>query len=43
MVNNVGFVISEEGLALGPETRLQTLRTLCGRSFTTVKKDQENI
>ena len=37
MVNDVGFVISEEDLASGPETRLDHSGLLCGRSFITVK------
>ena len=36
-MNDVGFVISEEDLALGPETRLDHSELLCGRSFITVK------
>ena len=39
MVNDVGFVISKEGLALGPETSLDNSGLLCGRSFITVKRD----
>jgi len=40
MVDNVGVVISEEeNLASGPGARLQTLRTSCGRSSLTVKKE----
>ena len=42
MVNGVRFVISkEEDLAWGPGLRLQTLRTSCGKSFITVKKETE--
>ena len=42
MVNNIRFMIYEEGdLASGPGTRLHTLRTLCGRSFITLKNDRK--
>ena len=37
MVNDVGFMISEEDLALGPGIRLDHSGLLCGRSFITVK------
>ena len=40
MVNGFAFVISkEENLFSGSEMRLQALRTLCGKSFITVKKE----
>ena len=40
MVNDVGFVISEEeDLPLGPDTRLDHSGLLCGRSFITAKRD----
>ena len=42
MVKDVDFMISED-LASGPGTRLQTLRTSCGRCFITVKKDRESV
>ena len=41
MVNDVGFVISQEGLALGPETSLDNSGLLCGRSFITVKRERK--
>ena len=34
-------MISKEDLASGPRTRLQTLKTLCGRSFITGIKDEK--
>ena len=37
MVNDVGFMISEEYLASGSGTRLDYSELLCGRSFITVK------
>ena len=43
MVNDAGFVISEEDLALGPGTRLESSELLCGRSFITVKNDRESF
>ena len=44
MVNDVGFVISEEeDLPLGPDTRLDHSGLLCGRSFIIVKKDRESF
>jgi len=43
MVNDVGFVISEEDLALGPETRLDHSGLLYGRSFITVKRDRKSF
>jgi len=36
-VNGIGFMISEEGLALGSGTSLDYSELLCGRSFITVK------
>ena len=40
MVNGVAFVISkEENLSSGPDLKLQALRTSCGKSFITVKKE----
>ena len=41
MVNHVGFMISEEDLASGPDARLDRSGLLCGRSFITVKRDRE--
>ena len=41
MVNDVGFVISKEDLASGPETRVDHPGIFCGRSFITVKRDRE--
>ena len=41
MVNDVGFVISEEDLASGPETRVDHPGIFYGRSFITVKRDRE--
>ena len=43
MLNNIGFVISEEDLALGSGTRLDYSELLCGRSFITVKMDRESF
>ena len=43
MVNDVRFVISAEGLASGPETRLDHSEFLCGRSFIKVKKEQRKL
>ena len=40
-MNGVGFMIyAEQNLASGPETRLQALGALCGRSFIMVKRGQ---
>ena len=36
-MNGIGFMISEEDLALGSRTRLDYSELLCGRSFITVK------
>ena len=41
MVNDVGYVISKEDLALGPGTRLDHSELLCGRGFNRVKNDRE--
>ena len=43
MVNNVRFMISEEDLASGPETRLDHSSLLYGKSFITVKRDRESF
>ena len=43
-VNGARFVISEgEGLSLGPETRLQALRSSRGRGFIIVKKGYRKL
>ena len=42
MVNEVWFVISEEDLASGPETKLDHSEVLCGRSFITVKGTEKD-
>ena len=36
-MNGIGFMISEEDLALGSGTSLDYSELLCGRSFITVK------
>ena len=36
-MNGIGFMISEEDLALGSGTRLDYSELLCGKSFITVK------
>ena len=43
MVKEVGFVISEEDLALGPGTRLDHSRALVKQSFIKVKKGQRKL
>ena len=43
MVNNVGFVISEEDLALGPGTRLDHSRAFVKQNFIKVKKGQRKL
>ena len=44
MVNDVGFVISEEdGLPSGLGTKLQMLINSCGRNFISVKKGQRKL
>ena len=40
MVNDVGFMISEEDLASGPETKLDNSGLLCGRSLLILKRDR---
>ena len=42
-MNDVGFMISEEGLASGSGTRLDHSELLCSRSFITVKKARESL
>ena len=42
IANNVGFVISEEDLALGPGTRLVNSRVFVYQSFIKVKKGTED-
>ena len=41
MVNDGGFMISEEDLALGPRTRLDHSKELLCSSFTKVRKGTE--
>ena len=41
MVNDVGFVISAEGLASGPETRLDHSGLLYGRSYYSEKRQRK--
>ena len=43
MVNNIGFVISKEGLALRSGPMLEYSEFLCGSSFIAVKKDPESF
>ena len=41
MVKDIGFVISEEDLASGPETRLDHSELLYGKSFISVERNRE--
>ena len=43
MVNDVGFMYSEEDIALGPGTRLDHSRALVQQSFIKVKEDRESF
>ena len=43
MVNEVGFVISEEDLASGPGTRLDHSRAFVWQSFIKVRKGTEKV
>ena len=43
MVNGIGFVISEENLALGPGTRLDHSRAFVQQSFIKVSKGQRKL
>ena len=42
-MNNVGFMISEEDLALGPWARLDHSRAFAEQRITEVKKGQINL
>ena len=41
-MNGIGFMISEEDLALGSGTSLDYSELLCGRSFITVKGTEKD-
>ena len=43
MVNDAGFVISEEDLASGPETRLDCSELLCNKVLLKYKGDRESF
>ena len=43
MVNDVGFMISEEGSALGSGTKLDHSRAFVQQSFIKVKKGQRTL